>query len=637
MAYTPPDRHALTLRLSGVYTPPDRHALGLRLNPNRISAATAQAQSASASGAQVFQRAATAQAQSTSAAGRYRPPVKRYLSRRSDSRYCTGTPLDERHPLPWARSTTLDARNALPHATGTQQDERHHLPWAHSTNADARRDLAESAARPVALAESLPWREALSRDQRAAAHWQLATPQHGRIEHLPWRTALPRDRFAHLHWLAGTPHSQSATLPWSAGQVGDLRRQLPWGMAIPVPYGGLHALLVIIRPPVVVPPPCYVPPARHGVHFRLTTVARDTPLSRHALAFVLSCQRGRVFDLRSTLHMSHSLSVIRLPDGLPLAVTRVSLAADRDSWGWTMQLSFADAASLIAVEPTTSGTTSIQITVDGHTWVGEVDSYTESRQLNQRRGSVTARSRTVQLGGPHAPERSFTNASATTAQQLAAAELQFTGYTLDWRIPDWPLPAGVYSADRTTPLATVIAVASAAGAMVQSALATDTLIVAPRYPDAPWALASVTPDFALGGGSWLSTGKRWVAGASYNGVYVSGRDQGVLARVYREGTSGSPYAPMVVDVLITDASPARGRGIEVIASSLPRHEIPIELPLRHAGQAPGLLLPGELGELLDTVWGTYRAVVDRVEITAEVSTEGLVTARQRASLWRVLE
>ena len=334
--------------------------------------------------------------------------------------------------------------------------------------------------------------------------------------------------------------------------------------------------------------------------------------------------------------MSHSLNVVRLPDRLPLAVRSVSLAADRDSWAWTAQIGFANPASLLAVEPTPEGMASVEINLDGHVFVAEIEGYTEDRSHNRRAGSVSGRSRTVQLASPAAPERAYISPAPSTAQQLALRELEFTGFSLDWQIPDWPVPAGAWAYERATPIGAITRIANAAGAMLQSAAASDTLIVAARYPALPWLLATEEPDFTVAGGSWLRKGKRYNAGSRYNGVYVSGREQGVLVNVYRDGTSGSPYAELVVDALITDTAPAVGLGGSILAASLPRHEIPVELPLTPATVAPGLLLPGELGQIEDVVWGNYRAVVDSVQISADVDDSGLVTARQSASLWRYL-
>ena len=68
-----------------------------------------------------------------------------------------------------------------------------------------------------------------------------------------------------------------------------------------------------------------------------------------------------------------------------------------------------------------------------------------------------------------------------------------------------------------------------------------------------------------------------------------------------------------------------------------RHEIPVTLPLQPSPLAPGLLMPGELGLIEDTVWGEYRAIVDSLTVSAEVDPQtGLVTASQAANLWRYL-
>ena len=52
--------------------------------------------------------------------------------------------------------------------------------------------------------------------------------------------------------------------------------------------------------------------------------------------------------------------------------------------------------------------------------------------------------------------------------------------------------------------------------------------------------------------------------AEFDGVYVSGTDQGVLALVKRTGFAGTTLADMAIDPLVTHADAARQRGISEI-------------------------------------------------------------------------
>lgn len=380
----------------------------------------------------------------------------------------------------------------------------------------------------------------------------------------------------------------------------------------------------------------YVPPAGNNVALRFRGGVY-TPPAGNAVPVPFSCRVVRRFDIRRTLTVSHSLSVVRLPDRLPLRVRSFSAAADRDSWNWTVQLTLANPSSLIAIEPTPAATQNVEVTLDGYVFVATIEGVQEDRAHNSRTGSASGHSRTTLQGAPYQPTRAYANPAPATAQQLALRELEFSDFALDWQLGiDWTVPAGAWSYAAETPISALTKIALAAGGMIQSAPDSDTIIIKPRAPAAPWAFGSTPPDFVLTGGSWFKKGRRYASGGRYNGAVVTGQQQGVNVILYRDGTGGSPYAQQVVDPLITDTAPAVARGTQIVADSLDRHEIPIELPLLPSPAAPGLLLPGELGEIEDTVWGTYRAVVDAVTISADVSDEGLVTARQSATLWRYL-
>lgn len=600
MAYTPPDRHALVFELGGGYAPPDRHALTFELPPP-----TEPEPEPYIPPLMVTTRM------------RWSPAAA--LERRLQARFRDASVL-ERQPRAGWRDADLVERVLQ-------------LRWGNADIIELQQRLRLSAADVVELQQRLKWHNVTPRGPDVRARWGHAVTR-GPARRMVWRnrgTSGPQSR---LPWKEARKLDVNVHLATGRALVRERQTRLPWGMAQPPRFQ--YLLDVPPLPPVPPRPSCYTPD-RHDLEFRLGVPGVVyMPPDRHALDFRLVCGDGRYFNVRRTLQMTHSLSVVRLPDNLPLSVRSVRLTSDRDSWGWSVQMAMADVASLIAIEPDETTKHSVEITLDGHVFTAQIDGFGEDRAFGQRGGSVSGKSRTALLAAPDAPQRQYTNPAPATAQQLVLRELEFTDFALDWQITDWTVPARAWSYERETPISAISRIANAAGAMLQSAAGSDTLVIAPRMPAPPWAFAGETPDFTLAGGSWFRKGKRWNGGGRYNGVYVSGREQGILAHVYRDGTPGSPYAPDIVDPLITDAAPASGRGLQVIADSLPRHEIPIELPLMPSPAAPGLLLPGELGLIEDVVWGTYRAIVDSVEVSAEVDQDGAVTARQNATIWRYL-
>ncbi|AXQ27583.1 hypothetical protein D0B54_02355 [Solimonas sp. K1W22B-7] len=603
MPYTPPHRHALLIELGGSYTPADRHALAFELPPEDDGGPDPE-------------------------------PVSRLAFAQAGLPWRRGLARDPQWRLRFGPAASRDLGAALAWAGGGAADRQAGVRWREAIAADRRVLVASGTAEPVDREAHLRWHNPVAVDRQARAGWAAAERTESPPRELRWSHPPPCDRMAGLRWRRAARLDLETVFAWGSGHAADLQRRAPWGMGNAPAFR--YLLPLPPRPPRPPPPDCYRP-ERHLLEFRLGIPgAPYVPPDRHALDLRLVCGDGRYFNVRRTLSMSHSLSVVRLPDRLPLAVRSVSLGADRDSWSWSLQMGFADVASLLAVEPTEETKHSVEITLDGYVFTAQVEGFSEDRRFGSRGGNISGQSRSAMLAAPDAPQRAYSNPEPATAQQLALRELEFTGFALDWQIGDWTVPAGAWSYERESPITAIARIATASGAMLQTAPGSDTLVVTPRMPAAPWNFAGETPDFTLAGGSWLQKGKRWNGGGRYNGVWVGGQTQGILANVYRDGTPGSPYAQLLTDPLITSTVPAMPRGLQVIADSLPRHEIPIELPLTPAPLAPGLLMPGELGAIEDTVWGHYRAIVDSVQISAEVSEQGLVTARQQANLWRYL-
>ncbi|MFZ4478872.1 MAG: hypothetical protein ACOYNZ_03145 [Rhodoferax sp.] len=109
------------------------------------------------------------------------------------------------------------------------------------------------------------------------------------------------------------------------------------------------------------------------------------------------------------------------------------------------------------------------------------------------------------------------------------------------------------------------------------------------YPAAPWNWGDVVPDFLLPAASVGRESIAWSDKPSYNRVFVSGQEQGVLGQVTRQGTAGNWLAPMVTDSLITTAAAARQRGLAVLSDTGRQLAIELRLPVL---PATGIIQPG---------------------------------------------
>jgi hypothetical protein len=193
----------------------------------------------------------------------------------------------------------------------------------------------------------------------------------------------------------------------------------------------------------------------------------------------------------------------------------------------------------------------------------------------------------------------FGNAQARTARQLMDDVLSINnvslGWTVDWGLTDWNVPAGVF-AQQGTWMEALVSIASAVGGYLIPHPSNRSIRVRHRYPVAPWNWSTVTPDFVLPVDAVARESLRWVDKPAYNRVFVSGQYVGVLGQVTRTGTAGDVLAPMVVDPLITEAAAARQRGLAVLADTGTQVEVSLRLPVL---AATGIIEPGAFVEYQD--------------------------------------
>ena len=98
-------------------------------------------------------------------------------------------------------------------------------------------------------------------------------------------------------------------------------------------------------------------------------------------------------------------------------------------------------------------------------------------------------------------------------------------------------------------------------------------------------------------------------------LYIFGRENGVNARVTRDGQAGELPAEQIVDDLITHVDAGRERGRVELSKAGDGAAVTLDLPLLTGSGQPGLLLPGQLVEV-DDINGAWRGLVTAVQITA---------------------
>ena len=354
---------------------------------------------------------------------------------------------------------------------------------------------------------------------------------------------------------------------------------------------------VIPEPPE--PPRCYTPSG----HLLFTALA---PASAHLLFF---CENhidppppdGErvVVPVRRVYFVINNVTLHRLPDGLPVPVFNLSLSLDAVSWTWGFDAQLPAAAEALVAPGSSGGPVELLASVNGTQFRVLAESISRERVFGDASIRISGRGRNAVLAAPYAPVMNFQQPQARTARQLMDDVLTLNsiplGWSIDWGLTDWNVPAGVFTQQGTW-MEALVAIASAAGGYLIPHPSDQSIRVRHRYPVAPWEWNTVTPDFVLPVDAVARESLRWVEKPGYNRVFVSGQDVGVLGQVSRAGTAGDVLAPMVVDALITEAAAARQRGISVLADTGQQIEVTLRLPVL---AETGIIEPGAFVEYQD--------------------------------------
>jgi hypothetical protein len=359
-----------------------------------------------------------------------------------------------------------------------------------------------------------------------------------------------------------------------------------WQTAL-VPPPGI-SLWIIPEPPA--PPPCYTPSPQ-------LRFANRAAASGHLLFRCAGAGAPIAVPIRRVYYVLNDVTLHRVPDGAEVPAFSLALSLDAGSWAWGFEAGLP-ATALPLVEPE-DGPVELLARVNGAEFRLLAEDISRERQFGQASIRVSGRGRNAVLAAPYAPVMTFANTQARTARQLMDDVLTLNGvplgWTVDWGLTDWTVPAGVF-AHQGTWIEALIAIANAAGGYLIPHPSALSLKVRHRYPVAPWEWDTVTPDVVLPAEAVSRESLRWLEKPAYNRVFVAGQETGVLGQVTRAGTAGDLLAPMVVDPLITEAAAARQRGLAILADTGRQIEVTLRLPVL---AETGILEPGLFVEYQD--------------------------------------
>lgn len=478
-----------------------------------------------------------------------------------------------------------------------------------------------SMADAAAAGTTLPWSPSMQATRASQAIGWIGLGQEHRGVSLRWRASERVDAAWQLpygslpavaqelgmRWGVPSRSHQAHAVRWQLPGRWAGKRDLPWGLAKPLPW--------IVRPPVKPPGPNPDPPRLPGdrVGLNLSCLAPGVRGVAPLNLGVAACYVVRPHQ--RTYVVINSISVVRLPDRTPIEVSSVAISSSCDAWGSTFDFELADVAQLTLLKPSAAGPRQVEVTLNGYVWTALVESYSSRREWASSGISLAGRSRTALLAAPYAPARVKVTTEDRTVAQLVDEELADTGFSASYETVDWVVPAGAWFYDATPPLDAISRLAEASGGVVQSDPADRLLRIRARYPESPWHWKERTPTHLIHEDIVTNESLQVRSAPLYDAVVVTGElaGKGVTCKVRRAGEAGQLFALQVSSPLINTAAAGAERGRNILSDRGEQASIDLVLPL-----FSGPVRPGEVGRVLP---------LDLVEVVGEDGTwHGLCTA-----------
>ncbi len=412
------------------------------------------------------------------------------------------------------------------------------------------------------------WQEGALTVESTDSPWQQAGfVESAGLDH--WSAGIPTDHAAVNHWIGAPFLNLSGEDRWQEGesvstQYSEGFRDGALVLAVEIEVWQQAGLPInASNPGPTIPDPIPLP---RSTRLRLICRLPGTRLSLGRVPCVLIPERE--IAVRRSYMSINSASLVRWPDLTPLPVTAMSVETDFDSWCWGFSATLAGPEAWALVQPNPLAC-EVLATINGQQWKFLLDVPSTNRSFNSDQVTLKGRSRSAWLHDPYTPSTNRDESAPREMQQLGEAALLDTGWTLDWQLENWVVPAGRYSS-WNTPIGALLRLVQT----TDDGLYTDPLLpiltAQKRWPMASWLLDAATVDLSIPESAIISLSQSPVYSLPLNGVYVSGISHGALALVKIAGTDGAlqPNDPITHELLCDEEGvSARQRGLNALSDS----------------------------------------------------------------------
>lgn len=334
-------------------------------------------------------------------------------------------------------------------------------------------------------------------------------------------------------------------------------------------------------------------------------------------------------QIRRYYLMQPTITCVRVSDSLPIVITSVSISQSRGQWARSVSLEFSS-----RIDAQRAHNELLLIAINGYEFYAIAEQPSVSKVFGSATYSSTGRSRVAELAAPYKLPLSYTNATARSFAGLLGDLLQTTGWTVELSgIPDFTIPAGAFSVGNKTPIEAVAEAVGQLGCMILTDDAAKKLTIVPRWPTAPWEMATAVPDLALHDAVITSYSDSVSRNPLCNVVWLRGEQQGIDAKVKRAGSAGNIPAADIIAQLIVDNQAARVAGTNALAETGDKLSVNISMPVMAdlPPATPGMLIGVTINSEV------FKGVCDSWIIRASISDRGDIDIEQSITLISPLE
>ncbi|MEL4303116.1 hypothetical protein ACE02Z_16080 [Shewanella xiamenensis] len=334
-------------------------------------------------------------------------------------------------------------------------------------------------------------------------------------------------------------------------------------------------------------------------------------------------------QIRRYYLMQPTVTCTRVSDGTVIVISSVSISHSRGQWASAVSLEFSS-----RIDAERAHNELLLISINGYEFYAIAEQPSVSKVFGSATYNSTGRSRVAELAAPYKLPISYTNATARSFAGLLGDLLQNTGWIVQLNgITDFTIPAGAFSVGNKTPIEAVSEAVGQLGCMILTDDAAKKLTIVPRWPTAPWAMATAVPDLALHDAVITSYSDSVSRNPLCNVVWLRGEQHGISAKVKRAGSAGNIPAADISAQLIVDNQAARVAGTNALAETGDKLSVNLSMPVMAdlPPATPGMLVGVTINSEV------FKGVCDSWTIRATVSDRGDIDIEQSITLISPLE